>query len=148
MKPILRTTDLGTPVADIAYGNDEIKTIAQIVSTADLLAQMGDEIYPEKLGGLFKEFQEAGVPGFDTEYDLVRETAGFASIMDARLENDLGDVEACMSAHFNVRWGAELDIYRTFIDKNIKYLKGIVRDHGEDYHTKLRRNSNRRPPFV
>lgn len=145
---IIRTTDLATPVDSIPFSSPEIETLAHIVASADLLAQMGDELYPEKLGNLYAEFKEAEVPGFDSEYELVRATADFATVMDARLKNDLGNVSECMADHFQVRWGANLDIYQTFIDKNITFLQGIVSKHGEDYHTRLKRNGGRRPPFI
>ncbi|MBU1247541.1 MAG: HD domain-containing protein [Proteobacteria bacterium] len=145
---IIRTTDLAASVPDIPYSTPEIKTIGQIIGTTDLLAQMGDELYPERLGDLHKEFEEGGVPGFDTEFILVRETAAFVTIMDGRLKNILDDVASSMSAHFEARWGINLDIYRTFIEKNIHYLEEIVDEHGPEYHTQLRRNGDRRPPFV
>lgn len=145
---IIRTTDLATPVADIPYATGEVRLLAKIAGTTDLLAQMSDELYPEKLGNLYAEFEEAEVPGFDSEYELVSATAAFASVMDQRLQNDLEDVSSCMSAHFLARWGTELDIYRRFIAKNISFLDDIVKEHGQNYRTRLKRNGNRRPPFI
>lgn len=145
---IVRATDLAVRFDDIPFSSPDQRDAACAVATADLLAQLGDELYPEKLADLFEEFREAGMQGYDEPYDLVRATADFAAVMRERMHNDLDDAASCAMAHFRARWGVEVDLYAMSIEKNVRFLRSIVEEHGPDYHTRLRRTGDRRPPFI
>lgn len=145
---IIRGTDLGVAFKDIPFASDEVRLLACCVASADLLAQMSDELYAEKLHDLHREFREAGMPGYETEFDLVSATTDFAALMDRRMREDLDNVAPCARAHFEQRWKTDVDVYAESIEKNISFLESIVERHGPDYHTQLRRSRDRRPPFI
>ena len=60
---MIKCTELFFPMGDIPFNSEEVWTMGKVVGTADLVAQMADRNYQEKLPLLFMEFQEAGVQG-------------------------------------------------------------------------------------
>ena len=108
--------------------------IGKIVGSSDLLAQMADRNYLEKLFLLFKEFEEAGLPGFDSELDLLQKTETFYnSTARQRLNEEFNGISRVMRTHFKERWGIDKDLYAESILKNITYLKTTVAKCEEDF---------------
>ena len=140
---LIRCTILGVPLKDIPFRNKEIEILGKIVGSADLLGQMADRCYLEKLLLLFKEFEEAKLPGFDSELDLLKKTEAFyESIARQRLKNDFSGIAACMRLHFKARWKEDRDLYSKAIQNNLDYLKSLIvrcRDNYSCYLKYLRR---------
>jgi hypothetical protein len=116
--------------------------MGKMLGTADLLGQMADRLYLEKLIPLFREFEEGKVPGFENELDLLIKTPNFYISAQARFENDLSNVNRYMVNHFQDRWNIERNIYGEYIEKNISYLKYILKSNFKNLHDCLRRNTN------
>ncbi len=124
---LIKCTNLEIDVADISFRSEEIENLGKIVGSADLLAQMADRNYLEKLILLFKEFEEAGIPGFDSEEALLEKTEGFyQNVTRKRLINNFDDISSNMANHFKYRWDIDRDLYAESIENNIKYLKSIL----------------------
>ena len=122
----IRCTILSLPPKEIPFVSEETETLGHIVGTADLLAQMADRIYLEKLLLLYKEFEEARLPGFESEVMLLQKTEDFFDdIADKRLSVQLGGVYKFMQTHFRERWEIDKDLYTVSILKNIDYLKSL-----------------------
>ena len=140
---LIQSTILSLPVKDIPFGSKEIETLGKIVGSADLLAQIADRNYLEKLFLLFKEFEEANIPGFSSELELLQKTEDFyAYVAQKRLSEDLGGISAPMISHFRDRWNINKDLYEESISRNIEYLKSVVsecEDSFQCYLDKLRR---------
>lgn len=140
---LIRCTILSLPVKQIPFRSREAETLGHIVGSADLLAQMADRNYLEKLLLLFKEFEEAGIPGFDSQLDLLKKTEGFYNfVAQKRLSEEFNGISANMRSHFDSRWNLPKDLYAESIKKNIDYLKTVVnacRDSFECYLDNLRR---------
>jgi hypothetical protein len=133
-------TTLSVSPKDIEFRNDDIETLGKIVGTADLVAQIADRLYLEKLLYLYEEFEEAHVPGFDSELDLLRKTEVFyRDISRRRIEEDLGGLGGLMRLHFERRWGIDRDLYEEYIKKNIDYLDVVLKRREQDYRTMLKR---------
>ncbi|SHJ39104.1 hypothetical protein SAMN02745216_01556 [Desulfatibacillum alkenivorans DSM 16219] len=135
----LECTDLDVEVCDICFSNESYRMLGQMLGTADLLGQMAARNYLEKLIFLYYEFEEAGVPGFASELDLLRKTADFYEMAKVRLDNDLNGVRHYVRAHFRERWNIDKDLYEAAIEKNVAYLRFILNEHPEEYRTYLRR---------
>ncbi len=126
---LIKCTNLAIAVRDIPFRSQEIETLGKIVGSADLLGQMADRHYLEKLILLFKEFQEAGIPDFDSEEQLLEKTEGFyKNVARKRLRKDLNNVAAYMRYHFEYRWNIDRDLYAESIKNNLSYLKSILSD--------------------
>lgn len=144
MECMLKCTDPAFAPDTIVFTNLETMLAGHVLGTADMVSQMADDIYLEKLPLLFEEFSEAGITEFTSEYDLFLKTMGFYSFMKIKMESRLSDVISCMSAHFRDRHGFERDLYSEAIARNMNYLSSILEKYGEAYSKGLRRRLDRR----
>lgn len=135
----LECTGLDVHIKEISFNSAERGLLGRMLGAADLLGQMANRTYLEKLPFLFHEFEEGGVPGFQNEFDLLRKTPDFWKFCKYRFSNELEGVDAFMRPHFRVRWGVDRDLYREAIENNISYLEEVLRDHPGDYRNYLRR---------
>lgn len=132
-------TDLGHPWDSLTFNSEEERIAAEILASADLLGQMADRSYIEKLLFLYYEFREAGIEGFDNAFDIIKKTSAFYASTKNRLDVILGRVSGQMKEHFTVRHGVPCDLYRKAIDNQMDYLNSIVADSNSNFRTKLRR---------
>jgi hypothetical protein len=124
---MIKCTELFFPMKDIPFASEEVWTMAKIVGTADLVAQMADKNYQEKLPLLFMEFQEAGMQGFETPLELFSKTEEFyRTVARKRMKNDLDGVSAAALYHFRERWGIDRNLYEESIKQNIRIMKDTV----------------------
>lgn len=138
---IFKCTGFSVKISEINFGSAQIEMLGKMLGTADLLCQMADRTYLEKLPFLYREFKEGDVPGFESELALLKKSVGFRDITLERFEHELGGVNRYMRDHFRVRWGIDEDLYVTSMENKIKYLKYVVENHEDDYRKHLRRGS-------
>ncbi|MEE8430651.1 MAG: HD domain-containing protein [Candidatus Desulfatibia sp.] len=136
---IIKCTILSLEIKDIPFRSNDIVMLGKIVGSADLLAQMADREYLEKLFMLFKEFEEAGMPGYGSELELLQKTQNFYKYVALqRLSQGFDNVFAFMRFHFKNRWDLDRDLYQESIIANIDYLKTIVDSCDESYSCYLK----------
>ena len=139
----IRCTILSMPPEEVPFPSPEHRDLGYIVGTADLLAQMADRFYLEKLLLLYKEFEEARLPGFDSELELLQKTKAFFEIVaQKRLNDDLGGVSRHMQAHFKDWMSIDADLYSESINNHITYLESLTEKCGDSldcYLENLRR---------
>ena len=68
-RDFLRCTGLDVKIAEIKFQSREHEILGKIIGTADLIGQMANENYLEKLPFLYDEFKEGGVPGYNNKLD-------------------------------------------------------------------------------
>ena len=125
---IIRCTDLEYDITTIEFSSPKIKLAGQIVGSADVLAQMADRYYLERLPFLFQERHAAGLNEYPSAYDLMKDTKNFYyNIIVKRLKEDLGNSAQAMRTHFNARWNINRDLYSENIEKNMTYLQKIIK---------------------
>jgi len=137
---ILSCTGLDTKINEIRFASREIELLGKMLGTADLLGQMADRTYIEKLLFLFYEFREGGVKGSDTALDLLKKTIDFYTLTRKRFASELGSVNEYMCHHFKSYNNLNRDLYMETMEKNISYLKSILEHHEEEYRGYLKRN--------
>jgi len=135
----LNCTGLDTHINQISFTSNEEEMLGKMLGTADLLGQMADRWYLEKLPFLYYEFVEGGVPGYASVLDLLRKTPTFYEYTMERFSTQLSDVYKFMRYHFKARWDIDKDLYLETVERNITYLKHVVLEHETDYHLYLRR---------
>jgi hypothetical protein len=123
----------------IIFPSAEVEFLSKMLGTADLLAQMADRMYLEKLLFLYREFKEAGVGGYEDELDLLRKTVEFYDLIAHRLEILLDGNDRFMISHFESRWQINENLYQKSIEQHRNYLKHILEKSDSDPRDYLRR---------
>jgi hypothetical protein len=142
---IVHYTGYEVPFARLAVTDPRDVTLGHLLGTADMIAQMADRCYLEKLRDrLYPEFVLGGVAlplasngGRQVKYasglDLLRQTPEFvAEVRAKRLEGDFRGVYRNLELLFDGR-----NPYLESIDRNVEYLRQILRS--ENWRL-LRRN--------
>jgi len=123
----IRCTILVMAPSKIAFRSEEMRYMGYFLGSADLLAQIADRYYLEKLLLLFEEFKEAKLPGYDTAFDLLLKTRNFyQDVARKRLDEELDNVSRYMGSYFLKRWEVDHDLYEEAIHRNLDYLDGIL----------------------
>jgi len=139
----IRCTILSMSPSKVAFRTEGMRKMGYFLGSADLLAQIADRYYLEKLLLLFEEFQEAKLPGYDTAFDLLLKTRTFyQDVARMRLDDEFNKVDRFMGAYFKNRWEVDKDLYAEAIDRNLTYLDTILEDSKDDlerFLTNLRR---------
>jgi len=132
-------TDMALKWENIVYLDEEERELAAVLAAADLLGQMGDRAYLEKLLFLYYEYREAGVGNYKSAFDILQKTLGFYEIVKKRIDGPLGSTAGLARAHFKVRAGVDRDLYTDAIERQMDYLRGIVADNSSNFRKKLKR---------
>lgn len=138
-RDILLCTGLNTRLDAIRFAGATVELLGKILGTADLLGQMADRYYLEKLPYLYEEFVEAGITTFAGCLDLLDKTQGFYRMTLKRFAEELGNTTRFSRCHFRKRWGIDEDLYIQSIERNMAYLEQVVTLHRKDYEKHLRR---------
>jgi hypothetical protein len=143
-RDILYCTGLYKTIPHREFRAHQIELIGKMLGSADLLGQMSDRMYLEKLSSLFDEFIEGNVGDYQSELDLLEKTIAFYDVTQKRLRKELAGVNRFMRYHFMERWKIERDLYAEAINNNIEYLKMVLKDPKEDHHLYFRRTENQK----
>jgi len=100
---------------------------------------MSDRAYLEKLLFLYYEFREAEIDGFNTTYDILRNTLSFYETTLERLDGPLKKSYDYAFHHFRLRHNIEENLYMTAIEKQMEYLGTIIEDETTNFRNKLKR---------
>lgn len=136
---LIAGTDLSTVFNEIPYNDDDELFASQLLASADLLGQMADRTYLEKLLFLYYEFKEAGFPDYSTEFDILTKTLGFYEKTKDRLYQVLGNTTQFALNHFSSRYGFGHNLYLESIERQMIYLKSIMDDNTVNFRKKLKR---------
>ncbi len=136
---MILATDLARPWDSLVFEDEAERIGAQVLAAADMLGQMADRAYLEKLLFLYYEFREAGIESYHDAFDILRKTAGFYESTKARLDGPLGPVSSKAREHFSMRYGIDKDLYREAIARQMSYLDTILADDTLNFRKKLKR---------
>lgn len=133
---LIHFTGYEIPVAQINVPTLRHKLLGSLLGSADIIAQMSDRCYLEKCRDrLYPEFVAGGIARkrlpdgkevvvYESGDDLVMKTPKFCEGAMQRLEKDLGGCYRYAEYNFGGR-----ELYRTRIDKNLKFARAISREH-------------------
>jgi len=137
---ILTCTDLGAKITEIPFSSPETELLGKLLGTADLVGQMADRSYLEKLLFLFYEFREGGIMEYRSELHLLKKTRDFYEMTRKRLSRELSGVNKYMRYHFKARWNLDRDLYMESLERQMAYLNFILDNHAKEYRNYLRRD--------
>jgi hypothetical protein len=137
---MVKSTSLVMDIGNIEFIDEDNRILGYMLGSADLMGQMASRTYLEKLLFLYDEFQEASIPGYNSEFDLLKKTAEFYdSLVAERLDKVLEGVHRYSKEHFIKRYKVKQDLYTEAIEKQLNYLKNIIKNAPGRYKEKLRR---------
>ncbi len=143
---MIQCTKLSLSPKDIVFESEEVKLMGYILGTADIIAQMADRVYLERLPLLFDELKEGGIPGYESTVDIFKQTVTFfREVIRKRLFDDFDGIVESVLFHFQERWKIEQNLYTQAIENNINYIEFLNKSHPEDkdyYRKYLRRQVN------
>ena len=131
MENAILCTNPAIAFPDIEFRSERARDLARIVGTADLVGQMADRAYLEKLLFLYTEFREAEIGGFSNVHDLLAKTHEFYAVTKNKLDKSLGCFYEYLLPHFRDWFNVETNYYMDSIDKNIKYLLRVISESNE-----------------
>lgn len=123
----------------VKFDNLQQQRAAYATATADLVGQMANREYLERVLLLYFEFEEAQMGGFADVHDLLEKTTAFYRMIKGRLDQDLNGMSVCLTQHFAQQQGAERNFYQESIDRNLDYLERVVKIEREHRLERLRR---------
>lgn len=136
---LVQCTDLDTDVAGMTFPSNTVALLGKLLACADLIGQMADRIYLEKLFFLYREFREGKVQGYRDEIDLLHKTLSFFDFVAERLKLQLGGVDRWLTAHFRSRWHISKNLYQVAMNEHKRYLAKILEQVDHAPETLLRR---------
>lgn len=140
VKGMILGTEHFRPFAQIDFATDRSRMLARIVATADIMGQMADRKYVEKLLFFFHEFKEAQFGSYQDMFDLLGKTTGFYKVTREKLAGVLDGIYQKLDYHFEEVYGERRNYYIESIEKNIAYLQQVVAQSEDDYFKMLKRN--------
>lgn len=115
---IIGCTDLLIDILSIHFTSEKEGETGHILGTADLLGQMSDPKYLEKLPKLYQEFKDGGVLGYTSAEDLIGKTPTFwEDHAMKRLKEDFNSVYRFAANDFEGR-----NYYIDGINRNIALI--------------------------
>jgi hypothetical protein len=136
---LIEATDLKTDFARIPFPSEEEQDTGAILGSADILGQMSDRDYLEKLLFLYHEFREAGIPGYETEFDILKKTRDFYEAVKERLRDTYLHMFELAHHHFRERFQINQNLYIVAVDRQMAYLDEIIADQSTNFRHKLKR---------
>lgn len=124
--PIISCSDPVLPITQIAFPDEHVRMLGQVLGTADLVGQMADRNYLEKLVFLFEEFQEANLNLYKDVRDMMRKTHEFHLRIQKKLDEEFAGLYHKLQPHFLGTLGEDRNFYMESIRKNLEYLARIV----------------------
>jgi HD superfamily phosphodiesterase len=137
---IILCTDMNADISAISFSSLRIELLGKMLGTADLMAQLAERRYLEKLLYLYHEYKEAGIGDYENEVDILHKAADFYEFYYDRLRTTLDGVDRFMQLHFASRWGIYQDLYDEMIDRQKNYLFKILKVPHTDPREYLRRD--------
>jgi len=124
---LMNSTNPGMAFDTINFPDKRTRLLAQIVGSADIVGQMSDRTYLEKLLFLYLEFKEAQYGNFSSLHDLLRQTKNFYEItLEKKLDGAFEGIYKKLIYHFKDYLGMEKNYYLESIEKNIAYLAKVM----------------------
>lgn len=135
-------TGISEDLEKLDYDDKNERLAGSLLATADLMGQMADRVYLEKLIFLYRELKEAGIGDYKSEFDIIRKTISFYQFVMERLNGPCFRVYKLAQSHFRERFSIDSNLYMDSIRRHIAYLYWICDDNSVNFRHKLKRNVN------
>ncbi len=141
LRDMILCTDLAADIPAINFSRPSIELLGKILGTADLISQMADRTYLEKLLFLYHEFREAEIGSYKNEVDFLHQTLNFFEISAKRFTETLDNTSRFMIPHFKARWDIEENLYILSLQKQRNFLEKVLSDESKSVYQALKRDN-------
>jgi HD-GYP domain-containing protein (c-di-GMP phosphodiesterase class II) len=132
---IIQCTKLSNAPSQLDFESDEIRMMGYILGTSDIVAQMADRVYLERLPLLLDELKEGGVEEYESTIDIYHQTVTFfKEVIRKRLYTEFNGIVEAMRYHFMERWSINQNLYVAAIENNINYIEYLNKTCPQDKH--------------
>lgn len=138
-RSLILCTDMQEDIASISFASRQIKFLGKLLAAADLLAQLSDQLYLEKLLFLYHEGREAGDGNYKSESDIIAKASPFYDVFEDRLKLLTNKTDRYMKLHFASSSHIDENLYRQAIKRHKHYLDSILSSKDADPRSHLRR---------
>ncbi len=138
-KELITCTDQNQAIKGKLFSSKETETLGMMLGTANILGQLADRTYIEKLLFLFMELNEVSKLHHRSELNFLKNSLVYFEESKEQLVDELGDVKRFLTHHFRARWSIEYDMYMDAVERNVNYLDHLTKNHEKDYRDKLKR---------
>lgn len=135
----IRCTDMHLLPERMVCDCGQARLAGRLVGTADLVSQMADRDYLERLLFLYYEFRDAGFGDFDSIHRLLEKTVDFYTLARRRIDDELGGAAAWLRLHFRDWLHVDANLYLDAVEKNMAYLHEVLHREGEARLAMLKR---------
>jgi len=142
---MIKYTDISIDIDDLDIRDERADFLGRMLTAADLLAQLADRHYLEKLPHLYEEFREGQVGNYASKFDLIHSTLGFIAFCENYLERICPHHGRYLVRHFTIRWQTPANLYQQAIDGHKAYLKKILTLPEEELLFQLKRRKRSSP---
>ena len=139
-RSIILCTDIDNDISKISFPSAQIELLGRLLASADLLAQLSDQIYLEKLLFLYYEYKQAGDGNFKSEFDMLKKAVAFYEFSEHRLKSILHQTDRFMQSHFATTRNVSKNFYQDAISRHQHYLLKILSTKDSDLRNHLRRS--------
>ena len=136
---VIGCTDMQEDIGSMAFASPQVEFLGKLLAAADLIAQLSDQLYLEKLLYLYREIREAGDGDYKSEADIIIKASPFYDLFEKRLESLRVETDRYLKLHFASRGHGAENLYRVAIKKHRTYLEHILSLKDADPRENLRR---------
>lgn len=141
VRKVILSTDHRLPVSRLSFDSPQERLAALATANGDLIGQMANREYLERLALLFLEFREANMGGFKDLHDLLEKTQAFYRMTQTRLVTELDGLGALLDLHFEAATGVKRNYYFEVIQRNLDYLHKLLQASPGDRMSMLKRGN-------
>lgn len=141
LRDMILCTDLMADIPAINFSRPTMELLGKLLGTADLIAQMADRTYLEKLLFLYHEFREAGIGSFSNELDFLHQTLKFFKSSAKRFRETLDNTSRYMTPHFQARWEIDENLYVRSLENQQRFLKKILTNRDMSVYQAFKRDN-------
>ncbi len=125
---LIRCTDMAAGISAVPLAGQRLELLGRMLAAADLLAQLSDAVYLEKLQLLYAEDRESGDTRYADIVDALRQAVGFHAAFKTHIEKTLPGHDRLLRLHFEARWGTGENLYHRAIAGQHAYLDRVLED--------------------
>lgn len=138
-KCLIESTSIDADFESILYPTNDTRTLGKMLYALDMLGQMADRTYLERLTLLYDELVEGNFSRYSDVDDLLRHTVSFVTTICEKISMEVDGIYEMLQSHFSSRCNIDRDLYSESMESNMKYLKGLLHLMDSGFHTRLRR---------